>query len=226
MAWSKLGLLTMCMFLGPVGCVVETLDNFFPVPELPVKLHAQDIWSNIPKQSTDGTTLMSEREAIFSCIGEWNEMIAPRLKEGKPLPLVFDGFRDDPDFSLDSDLVDNVQMIYRVPEMTPEIHDIFEAGGYPEVVVGYGLPRSDVLVIIGEFVDYAYSARRPEGFIMLLRDTVCHELGHVLGLQHRFVFPGIMNEENKPSYRVDEFEHFVLEADADSFCFVHSDSCK
>ena len=67
MARSKLVLLTLCIWSA--SCV-QVADTFIPVPELPVKLNAQDIWSSASQRSADGSTLMSERQANSSCIQE------------------------------------------------------------------------------------------------------------------------------------------------------------
>lgn len=226
MARRKCGLLIIVCLCFSAGCVVEAVDAFIPEPSLPIAVRIQDSWSDAPLVGNDGSTYSSEREIILSCVEEWNEMISPRLKESEPLPLEFAGFAADTDFEVETDLSDGHSVIYKIPVMTPEFEKVFDMGGYGELsVAGYGLFGSDALVFTGEFVNYTSQSPQPDAIPRVLRHIACHELGHVLGLQHQFVLPGVMND-SIPWYKSDESGYQVRDADVDEFCLAHPDSCQ
>lgn len=225
MVRRKCGLLIMvCLCLG-TGCIVETIDALVPEPELPITVHAQDSWGDTPLVGTDDSMHPSERETMLSCIQEWNGLIAPRLKAGETLPFRFGGFVTVSDFEPKTDLLDGRTIIYKIPEMTPEIEEAMDAGGYPENVAGYGLPGSDAFAFLSEFVSYIGPDTRPDAIPLLLQHIFCHELGHVLGIQHQFVRPGVMNDDLL-WWSSDESGRKVREVDVEGFCLVHSDSCQ
>ena len=213
------------------GCVYETLDAFFPEPSLPVHVRVQDTWSTEPNIGWDGVVRMSAREIIVDAIMHWNDAVASRLRPEQPSPFVFDGFVSMQDFDQHdptAPLSDDQVIIYKLTETTPDLRDMLDAGGYPACVVGYGLPNSDVLVMLDAFDpflrDKPYGGQ-PDSRIELLRQTVAHELGHVLGVQHYRDRVGLMNDLIE-WYTTDEHGRYVRQTDVEAFCLVHPNTCQ
>jgi hypothetical protein len=210
------------------GCVVQTVDDLIPEPQLPIKVHAQDTWSAEPDYGTDGVVRQSARKIIADAVQQWNDAVAPRLAPGQPPPLTFEGFVDVPDFDAadpKTALTDGRSVIYKVTETTPELRAMLDAGGYPDLVVGYGLPDGDALIMLDQFDAWIGDDKKPDSRTELLSQTVCHELGHVLGIQHYENKDGVMNPDIA-WYTRDAHGRYVKDADVEAFCLVHPDACQ
>jgi hypothetical protein len=220
MPWRRLALLILTALLY-AGCAVEFAGAFVQGPDLPVNVYAQDSWSDEQPVGM-AEHVLSERQAIVDCLQQWNEATAPYRKAGAPKPFEFQGFIPVPDFESKSSLRDHRSVIYRIPELTPEIREMIADSGYLNTyrtLLGYGLPDSDVLIFTGTFLGHVGSDASYQA--ILTDQVICHELGHVLGVQHHHE-DGIMNV-NIPWSAWGDSRRYVSDVDAKAFRLVHPD---
>lgn len=220
-----LALLSLSVF-GSTACVVEFADAFVPAPELPVRAFAQDVWI-AEKPEGFPEYIPSERQAVTDCVQQWNDATAPYRKEGAPKPFEFQDFIAVPDFDPQTSIHDRLTVIYKVPDLSPDLRSVFNSGGYLHPgfsMLGYGLPGSDVLIFPNEFVgtlgtEPAIGLAQAQA--ILLKNVICHELGHVLGVQHHLEF-GVMNTTIRWD-GWDGSDRYVTDADVRAFRLVHPD---
>lgn len=191
-------------------------DAVDPKPAHPVQVYLQDTWDDADGFESEHGERGGEQGRILRCIDEWN--FRHRLTTGTNEDLiVFMGYHHDPDGFTLEDLDDGRIVVYKVEHSlgNPDIAAMLESAGYEDNTTGNAI-RADahppdpnrpgyessgevVILLDGYKVTAPGDPPWPEDpiaaralHLALTWDTVCHEFGHVLGVNHYNVGKGVM----------------------------------
>jgi len=206
-----------CRLLLPLAAALPTGCG----RDLPLDLVIQDTWTGL------------ELDAVEQAVAEWNAVGESRLRE--PGPMLRTIGRTADAFDID-DLGDEMHVIYRISEPTPDFKELESETGE---MYGYGT-YGDVLIVTylralpgfcaeesfhelypnDDYQEYI-EEMTPEVFreecVKHLRALVLHELGHFLGVAHFTHRPAVMSDSEFPDPTIVH----LTEADIEAFCIAY-----